>query len=194
MADRYNTFAELAKKKREGTDWRVTSRDRQSRTLVAAPHAGRAEPQTGKIAKAIAGATHSLYLFETLSPGLHITSHRFEEPRAIAQACRHSQVVTVHGCDNKRSTSVDVFVGGLNVTLRDAVISELGRAGFAVTVDRRTPGTAQRNICNRGSSGAGVQLEISRRLRNRLGDSRNASLLRMFARAVRRAIEGKPPN
>src|SRR5262249_26543494 len=103
MADRFNTFADLAKKKREGVHWRVTSCDRQSGTLVAAPHAGRAEAHTGKIATAIAGAAHSLYLFETLSPGLHVTSHRFDEPRAVAQACRHAHVVTIHGCDNKRS-------------------------------------------------------------------------------------------
>lgn len=194
MKDRFKTFAELAKNKREGVHWRVTSHDRQSSTLVAAPHAGRAEPHTGRIAKAIAGAAHSIYLFETLSPGLHVTSHRFDEPRALAQACRHAKVVTIHGCDNERSASADVFVGGLDTNLRDAIIAELRKAELTVAVDRWTPGKAISNICNRGSSGAGVQLEISRRLRNRLGSPQNAPLLRKFAKAVRGAIEGTRPN
>ena len=194
MGDRFKTFAELAKHKREGVHWRVTSQDRQSSTLVAAPHAGRAEPHTGTIAKAIAGGAHSIYLFETLRTGLHITSHRFDEPRAVAQACRHSKVITIHGCDNARSASADVFVGGLDVYIRDAIIAELRKAGFGVAVDRWTPGKAISNICNRGSSAAGVQLEISRRLRNRLGSLEHASLLRKFARAVRAAIEGTRPN
>ena len=124
MADRFKTFAELARHTRDGVHWRVTARQRQSRILVAAPHAGRAEPHTGTIAKAVAGATHSLYLFETLGAGLHVTSHRFQEPRGMAQARRHSRVLTIHGCDNERSTSIDVFVGGLDVGLRDAVILE----------------------------------------------------------------------
>jgi phage replication-related protein YjqB (UPF0714/DUF867 family) len=156
MADRFKNIAELAKNKREGVHWRVTSQDRESSTLVAAPHAGRAEPHTGKIAKAIAARTHSIYLFETLTPGLHVTSHRFDGPRAVAQACRHSRVVTIHGCNNERSASTDVFVGGLDADLRDAIIAELRKAGFSAAVDRWTPGKAISNICNRGSSAAGA--------------------------------------
>jgi len=195
MADRYGTFAELAKKTREGTHWRVVSRDRDPTILVAAPHGGRAEPHTARIARAIAGTLHSLYVFEALSPGLHVTSHRFKEPRAVAQALRHSKVVTVHGCDDQRSSSLDVFVGGLDLGLRDAVIAELQRVGFEVAIDRWTPGKAQGNICNGGTAGVGVQLELSRRLRNRLGKHGGEALLRTFALAVQGAIANqRPPN
>ena len=189
MADQFKTFAELAQKTRENRDWRVISCDRQSSTLVAAPHAGRAEPHTGKIAKAIAGTTHSLYVFETLKSGLHITSHKFDEPRAVAQASRHSRVVTIHGCNNMRSATADVFVGGLDIALRDGVICELREVGFVVLVDRWTRGTACDNICNRGSSGCGVQLEVSRRLRNHLGNVHNTTLRDSFSTAIQRAIK-----
>ena len=188
MADQFRTFSELARKTREDRDWRIISRDRQSSTLVAAPHGGRAEPHTGEIAKAVAGESHSLYVFATLKPGLHITSHKFDEPRAVAQASRHSRVVTIHGCDDMRSTTADIFVGGLDVALRDGVIVELRKVGFVVSVDRWTPGTARSNICNRGSSGRGVQLEVSRRLRNRLGNDHNSTLLDSFTTAIQRAI------
>ena len=188
MADQFKTFSELAQKKRENRNWRVISRDRQSSTLVAAPHGGRAEPYTGKIAKAIAGISYSLYVFKTLKLGLHITSHKFDEPRAVAQASRHSRVVTIHGCDNRRSTTADVFVGGLDIALRDGVIFELREVGFVVLVDRWTPGTACSNICNRGSSGRGVQIEVSCRLRNLLGYDHNTTLLDSFTTAIQRAI------
>jgi len=192
MADKYLTFSELAKKKREGTHWRVVSRDRPSTILIAAPHGGRAEPHTATIAKAIAGTRHSLYAFEALTTRLHITSQRFKEPRAIGQARRHSKVLTIHGCDNRRSDSIDVFVGGLDVGLRDAVIAELEKAGFTAAIDTRTPGRAQGNICNGGRSGAGVQLEITRRLRNGLcPPGAGKARLRTFAKAVRRALNNE---
>lgn len=152
MADLYSSFHQLAKAKQEGVHWRVRRRDRDSGILIAAPHGGRAEPHTAAIATAIAGSKHSLYVFETLVPGLHVTSHRFNEPRGIAHAHAHSKVVTVHGCRNDRSDSIDVFVGGLDASLRDGVISQLQRAGFSVSVDTQTPGRARSNLCNLGNS------------------------------------------
>ena len=191
MKDKYATFSELVKKKREGTHWRVISRDRPSTILVAAPHGGRAEPHTAALATAIAGSQHSLYVFEALAAGLHITSHRFKEPRAIAQAGRHAKVVTVHGCDNDRSDLIDIFVGGLDATLRNAVITKLEAAGFKAAIDTRTPGRAPGNICNGGSSGCGVQLEITRRMRNRLVSAAERDACRRFAKAVRSALENQ---
>lgn len=190
MADRYSSFHQLAKAKQEGVHWRVSCSDRDSEILIAAPHGGRAEPHTGAIAKAIAGSKHSLYVFEALAPGLHITSHRFTEPRALTQARAHATVVTVHGCDNDRSPSTDVFVGGLGRELRDGVIAQLRKAGFSAAVDTYTPGRAQDNLCNLGSSAGGVQLEITRRLRNRLcvGDAPDGRL-QAFARSIRRALK-----
>lgn len=192
MADKYASFSALARNTREDIDWRVVLHDRSSSLLVAAPHGGRAEPHTSAIARSVAGDRHGLYLFETLVPGLHITSHRFKEPRAVAQASRYFKVLTIHGCDNHRSKSVDVFVGGLDKTARNAVITELQRAGFNAAIDNFTKGWAHGNICNLGFSGAGVQLEISRRLRNRLGGAlADKAKRRRFAGAVRRAFQKK---
>jgi phage replication-related protein YjqB (UPF0714/DUF867 family) len=192
MADKYSSFAALAKKTQEGTHWRVVSRDRPSTILIAAPHGGRAEPNTAEIARAIAGTRHSLYVFDALVPGLHVTSHRFKEPRAVAQAARHSIVLTVHGCANHRKPLVDVFVGGMDMAARNRVITELQRVGVRAGVDTFTPGRAANNLCNGGTSGAGIQLEITQRLRRRLNrPSDGKRELRTFARAVRRAIEGK---
>ena len=169
MADDYSNFSALAARKQEGTHFKVRTRRRNSDFLVAAPHGGCTEPHTSRIAMAVAGDRHSLYIFDALAKGLHITSSRFDEPRGVQLARDHSKVLTVHGCQDGRSSTVNVFVGGLDIALRDDVIEQLQAAGFTATIDRRTAGSARRNLCNGGRSGAGVQLEITRRLRNRPG-------------------------
>lgn len=190
--DRYKNFAELVAAEPNGVAYRVTARMRKSDVLIAAPHAGRTELHTAAIAKAIASTVHSLYIFKALAQGLHITSSRFDEPHAIEMARRHPTVLAVHGCDSSRSPTTDVFVGGLDGDFLQRVLANLIRVGFRAAIDTHTPGKHQANICNRGSSGVGVQLEITRRLRNRLCDSAAGGIslsLRRFARAVRSALE-----
>jgi phage replication-related protein YjqB (UPF0714/DUF867 family) len=187
--DKYRTFDALARNTREDVDWRVTPRDRESSFLIAAIHGGRTEPHTAMIAKAIAGAKHSLYLFEAMIPRLHVASKRFNEPRLIALAHRHQTVLTVHGCRNCRSWTTDVFVGGLDRQLRDAVIGKLATIGFRTTIDRYTPGRHPDNICNAGAFAAGVQLEITNRLRKALSNpNRGPALRRKFVNAIRQAL------
>jgi phage replication-related protein YjqB (UPF0714/DUF867 family) len=191
LADKYRNFSALAARKREGTRFRVVMKDRDSDFLIAAPHGGRAEPHTSSIAKAIAGTHHSVYVLEALVGRLHITSSHFDEPCAVALARRHSKVLTVHGCQNDRSPTIDVFVGGLDRALRDAVIEQLQNKGFTAAIDTRTTGRSQANLCNKSHSRAGVQLEITRRLRNRLCDQQmglKSVQLRAFARAIRQAL------
>lgn len=192
VADKYTTFEALVRNTREGVDWHVTDYDRDAMFLIAAIHGGLTEPHTAMIAKAIAGDRYSLYLFEAMISGLHIASDRFTEPRVIAQARRHQKVLTIHGCCNRRSRSIDVFVGGLDTQFRDVLIEELDAMGFTATVDRYTPGRRQANICNAGASHAGAQLEITERLRKQLSNSiGGGARLRKFVNAIRRALKTK---
>ena len=191
MADEYRNFAALAAKKQEGKHYRVSKSKRPSPFLVAAPHGGRIEPNTSVLARAIAGVSHSLYVFESIVPKLHITSSRFDEPRALEMATAHRTVVTVHGCDDARSPTVDVFVGGLDRPLRDRIIKELNAAGFQSAIDNVTTGRSECNLCNKGTGRTGAQLEITRRLRRRLSGmigTAGAARRRAFASAVRRAF------
>src|SRR5437870_3800189 len=96
--DKYKNFAELVAAEPKAIAYRVTASIRKSQFLIAAPHAGRTEPHTAAIAKAIASTVHSLYVFEALAPGLHLTSSRFDEPHALDMAHRHEVVLAVHGC------------------------------------------------------------------------------------------------
>jgi phage replication-related protein YjqB (UPF0714/DUF867 family) len=191
MADRYASFAALSRHERAGIDYAIVCEDRHSPIAVIAPHGGHIEPGTTEIAGAIASGDLSFYSFTGLRPGrrhgdLHITSHRFDEPRCLALLARSDVVIAVHG-----RTDVDdpllVYLGGLDTVLRDRLRQSLAAAGFEARHDaQRYPGLHAMNVCNRGRSGRGVQMELPRSLRDQL--AADPSYLQHFAHAVRAAL------
>ncbi len=187
-ADSFNGYDDLARRYVEGVDYavQVTRRER-SRVAILAPHGGRIEGRTSEIARLIAADEHRLYLFEGLRPNgdnfqrLHLASHRFDEPRALELIGGCDTVLAVHGY---AASGPDVLLGGLNEGLKQAVAQSLTDSGFScVTGGHRFPGRDPRNICNRGRSGQGVQLELSAALR-KSGDWAG------LAAAVRAALGG----
>lgn len=181
--DRYASFAELAEHERHRVDYRITVLRRPSSIAVIAPHGGAIEAHTGAIARDIAGTEFSLYLFEGLkrrgNAALHITSHRFGEPSCLALLRGSATVVAVHGCNGNQQR---VLLGGLDHALKQRVAESLRNAGLQVDTDGHSfQGADRGNVCNRGRSGGGVQLEISRSLR---GSGREPLLMG----AVRRVL------
>ena len=181
-------YDDLARHYREGVDYAVHVLPRErSGIAVLAPHGGRIEGRTSEIARLIAGDDHSLYLFEGLRTTgdnfdcLHLASGRFDEPRALDLISSCDIVVTVHGY---AASGPDVLLGGLNETLKREVANALAQTGLSyLTEGHRFPGSDPQNICNRGPSGAGLQLELSEGLRR----SREWSAL---AVAVRSGLSG----
>ena len=165
--DRYGSYAQLAGRECEGRDFVRLLEVRPSGVAIIAPHGGGIEPGTSEIAQALAGSEFSLYCFEGVrargNRGLHLTSIRFDEPSCIGLVQRSRVVVAVHGCEEgDRST----HVGGLDEDLKTRLLEALGTFGFKAVGDSASrPGLDPRNICNRGASGKGVQLEISKGLR-----------------------------
>jgi phage replication-related protein YjqB (UPF0714/DUF867 family) len=156
---------------------------------VIAPHGGHIEGRTSEIARLIAGDDHGLYLFEGLRTTgdnfdcLHLSSHRFDEPRALDLIADCDTVISVHGY---AAPGPDVLLGGLCEGLKHELAQTLTQAGFScLTEGHPFPGRHPRNICNRGRSAAGVQLELSRALR-KAGDWPG------FAAAVRTVLENRP--
>jgi len=135
--------------------------------LVVAPHGGMIEAGTSEIAASIAGGDCQLFCFEGLKPygenrALHITSHRFDHPRCLELASRSALVLSVHGCLGESC----LHVGGLDLEAAGRISLTLSAAGFDVEwPSARYPGRHPSNICNRGMSGKGVQLEITYDLR-----------------------------
>ncbi len=191
MADRYPSFVALAAKERLDVDYRIRLRDRATSIVLVAPHGGMIELGSSEIAEAIAGEDYSLYCFEGLLPGrahcdLHITSSCFDEPQALALVSTAATAVAVHGrADHAEPRTI--WMGGRDEALRDAIASSLRAAGFPpLASGHALPGQEITNICNRGTTGAGVQLEIPRTSRNQLvGDQAE---MRSFASAVREAL------
>ena len=189
MADRFHSYAGLAAALVEGEDYRIRCSDRGSASLILAPHGGTIEPWTAEIAEAIAGEKLSFYAFEALKPGrhgaLHITSHRFDEPRALALLAGAEQAVAVHG--RRDDGSAEVWLGGRDAGLRDAIGKALRAAGVPAARNDRLKGEHLANICNRTARGRGVQLELPMSLRRILG--RDAVLLGHFAQAARQGLQ-----
>jgi len=182
VIDRYENFQALARHAPKHW-WRVVPRAvAASDVLVIAPHGGGIEIGTSELAAEIAGEEHNLYCFEGLrahgNRDLHVTSHRFDEPVALALAARCSIVVSIHGCKGHGA----IHVGGLDRGLARSLTAALVGADYpASTEGHPYPAIHPRNICNRGRRGAGVQLEFT-------ADFRRDRHRPLLARIVREAL------
>lgn len=163
-----------------------------------APHGGGIEPGTIDIADALAGSDYSFYGFKGLKKAgnaiLHINSNNFDEPIGVAAAQAADVVVSIHGA---KDTVEVVYVGGRNETLKSLATQSLAAAGFNAADSR--PGLQGRkpdNICNRCRSKKGLQIELSRGLRETLFENLAHRSLRKktaafyaFVSALRRSLE-----
>ena len=182
--DRYSSFKELQRHETLDKDYTLDLQDAGSRVTIIAPHGGKIEPRTSDLAKRIAGDNYNFYCFEGIKDKdnacLHITSHRFDEPAAVDLVSKSRVVVAVHACTG---TAGLVHIGGLNKRLGRMIADELQDRAINVSFDHpRFQGSNPDNICNRGATGIGVQLEVTRDLRD---DPQKVSLI---ARAVRAAL------
>jgi phage replication-related protein YjqB (UPF0714/DUF867 family) len=193
MADRYDSFATLAANEIEGVDYRIRVDKRASPFVIIAPHGGLIERATSEVAAAIAADRFSLSCFEGLTQAsggrLHITSMRFDEPRALRLVSASEVAIGVHGrIDGVDRTSI--WVGGLQESLRDAICDALASAGFKakpIGEGHRLAGRDPANICNRCRSGAGVQLELPKTLR--IAVANDPASRAALAASVRDALE-----
>jgi phage replication-related protein YjqB (UPF0714/DUF867 family) len=176
MPDTYPNFATLEQHERSGIDYAVLVRRAEPAFAIVAPHGGGIEPGTSEIADAIAVQRWSFYSFEGLKQSgnriLHITSTCFDEPMCLVMLSDTSRVVTIHG-EESDEDGEGVFVGGLDLELGTSIGSLLKVAGFDVRThpDPNLQGLDPKNICNRGTAGKGVQLELSHSVRETLFES-----------------------
>jgi phage replication-related protein YjqB (UPF0714/DUF867 family) len=194
--DAYSSFAELSRHEKEGIDFRVLLKPGNSGIAVAAPHGGGIEPGTTEIGEAIAADDHAFYTFEGLKLNgngkLHLTSTHFDEPVGLGAIKRARSVLTIHGCGDDRPV---VYVGGLDLELKKRMSKAFELAGFTVEEHAGLMGSDPQNLCNRGTGGGGVQLELSAGLRrlmfvglSRQGRKTTTAYFEKFVTAVRQAI------
>ena len=169
MPDKYSNYQNLVRSEREGIDFtiRVAVGNNPS-ILLLGPHAGEIEVGTSEIVCALARDDFSYYLFEGLktrgSRDLHITSTHFNEPRCLALVQNAEMVIAFHG---ERSKEEVVYLGGLDCELLEHLRLALIENDYVVKrhTDPALQGFSPYNICNRGKSEGGVQLELSTGLR-----------------------------
>ena len=169
--DKYANFAELSGCEGLDVDYQVHVRTGNTRYAIVAPHGGYIERGTRQLADAIAGDEHGFYCFEAIhkraAQRLHVTSDNFDEPKAFAAAATVDTVLSVHGA---RGNQAAAYFGGLDFALRTLMIERLRRAGIEAADDPSPTrqGRGASNICNRGRSGKGVQLELTVGMRKAL--------------------------
>lgn len=200
MPDTYRNFRELAQHETQDVDFFIRVSDGDGAVAVIAPHGGGIEPGTSELAEAIAGENSSFYAFDGLkltgNTALHITSTRFDEPRGLELVAKSQTAVAIHGEDSDEAV---VFLGGLDGEMLARFRACLEESGFRVETHHNPDlqGTSRENICNRTRSGCGVQLELSKGLREtffssltRTGRQTQTDEFHKFVAAVRKAIDG----
>lgn len=175
-------FERLIAGQRAGIDYQVVLLTRPSPVTIVAPHGGGIEPGTSELGLAVAGHAgpgtaarkhspqFSCYLFEGLcrdgNQRLHLDSTRFDDPACLELVRQSQAVLAIHGCRGRGSM---VHIGGLDQELGARLLLQLDQAGFTALPDETWhAGRDPRNLCNRGLSGRGAQLELSEPLRRSL--------------------------
>lgn len=164
--DRYKSFYELAQQEEIGIDYQIVENNCKSDILILAPHGGNIEFGTTEVAEALAGNDYGFYSFmglrEDRQKDLHLTSHNFDEPRALERVKNSQSVLTIHGF--REGTEI-IYLGGLDQTFKYYIAKALHEEGFLVKRSNKYKGSHVNNICNLGKRGMGVQIEISTGLR-----------------------------
>jgi phage replication-related protein YjqB (UPF0714/DUF867 family) len=169
--DRYRCFDELRKCESEGRDYRIRLHHGKSCFAIMAPHGGKIERGTSRLAESIAGNEHTFYSFEGVKDKnnyhLHITSDRFDEPKALLLAGQVHTVITIHGAGGQDH---EIYTGGLDLDLEQQILGAFNNTGFTARHDPSPTrqGLGVTNICNRGYGARGVQLELTQGLRKHL--------------------------
>ncbi len=200
MTDKYTNFRELANNEREGEDYAIICRQLGSNIAIMAPHGGGIEPGTLDIADALAGSEYTFYAFKGIKKkgnrSLHLTCNRYDEPTGLRIARNASIVISIHG---SHFTGQTIFIGGKNQVFKEGILQALRAAGFDAVICEipGLRGIDPENICNRCTSGKGVQLEIPRGLREKMFESIDRRSVRTktiifynFINAVQRALQG----
>jgi phage replication-related protein YjqB (UPF0714/DUF867 family) len=190
MSDKYHNFQELIDHEKEGADFKIELVDRKSQIAVIAIHGGDIEPGTTEIAKALAEDSLSFYSFigvkktEEENDNLHVTSSAFDEPRCLDLVSKSNKIISIHGAKGDDNF---LMLGGLDQESIRRLVDALKKGGYEIRqAGENLNGDSPENICNRCLSGKGIQLEISRGLRDLLKN--NPEELSKFCGIIRSSI------
>ncbi len=179
--DTYSDFQELLTRETEGVDFTIEIEDRNTDTVIVGIHGGFIEPDTELVVREIAGTDLSYYLFLGKERYQHITSSHFNEERCLHLVSKSKTVISIHG---KQGEEAFVMLGGLAEPLIHKASKVLREEGFNVQQpEPDVMGESVGNICNKGITGEGLQIELSRGLRNLFLNDKQQLVI--FAKIIR---------
>ena len=192
-SDTYRNFAELSAKEKEGVDYKISSFETKSSLAIIAIHGGKIEKGTTEVAKLLASeGKYNFYSFEGMKNSansvLHLTSTNFDEKLGRTIVSKSVRTISLHGMAGKNSAT---YLGGLDTEFGKIIEKNLNGAGFEIKVASKELGaTDSRNICNANISGKGVQLEMTKGLRDSFleGDGAN-EILAKYVAALNKAVK-----
>lgn len=152
-------------------DHKIESNVSDPDIIAIAIHGGKIETGTTELAYALASRndySYYSYLGARITDNfhLHIDSDEFNEPAGLKMVSRSETTISVHGCAGFEEFT---YVGGRDAELANKVKESLTKHGFAVLeAPEELAGLSPYNIVNKNKKSAGVQLELSQSLREKL--------------------------
>jgi len=196
----YRDLSQLVLRNARGVDYEIGFYVRSEDILIVAIHGGGIEPLTSELAHAIAGEDYNLFEFRGIRASsnmkLHVSSLRFKEIRLRGLLDTTGTAISIHGFAGEGPI---IGVGGGNQRLAKCIAEQLAESGFETQKARgRLAGRHPDNLVNRPRD-RGVQLELSRGLRDAMveggaasparGDpDRRTEVFTRFVEAVRLAV------
>lgn len=168
MDDTYLNYKQLSANEIKGKDYDIYTINNFSQTFIIALHGGGIEIGTSEATNAIARRSSSnMYIFEGLKSSgnsvLHITSTNFDEPTALNLVGLSSRTISLHGASG---ATPKVYIGGLDTNLINHLKNAFMRWSIKVgNASEEINGDNPNNIINRNKVSKGVQLELTRALR-----------------------------
>ncbi len=199
VPDYYPSLSVLTTHEKLGQDYRIIINNRHSPVTIVAIHGGYIEPGTSAIASAICGHDYNLYIFEGLRNNnrkLHVTATHFRDDDLLKMLKASQLAVSIHSYGTEASQ--EIWLGGLNLSLKDNLAKYLTASGFKVNLNSpRYRGTSSKNVVNL-TPNFGCQIELPQDLINSMFLGRNEfklkgflltnKVFRKFVKAVRQGI------
>jgi phage replication-related protein YjqB (UPF0714/DUF867 family) len=170
VADKYANYAALSASEVEGVDYQRRSVPVTGSTWSSiAVHGGSIEPGSGEVARAVGAGLMAHYEFAGIKSAnntdLHLTSTNFDEPTGVGIVTSSIRCLSAHGFTGTTGLA-ETAIGGLDLETASRVRVALQSAGFLVSsAAQELNGSDPANITNRTATSSGVQLEMSRTLR-----------------------------
>ncbi|HLR19591.1 MAG TPA: poly-gamma-glutamate hydrolase family protein [Staphylococcus sp.] len=179
MVDQFKSMTELMTYTSESVDWEIHTRQTEQPVIITAVHGGAIERGTTELAQAISeSGNYNYYTFKGVRRNknneLHVTSRHFDEPKLMQMVNDNRYAISVHGCMGDKP---EVYIGGKDQKLIHHIKSQLSKIDVAAKdAPAHISGIHDDNFVNCCQHKAGVQLELTARLRKDLFKNKKYNL------------------